>query len=80
MVEWLIMLLLLCWSTFVVFKKVFPQLTQKLFQVFSVQCEKLGWSKLANWLKPKQSIGCAGGCGCAADEEKQTQAQTVKWR
>ncbi|WP_433847400.1 DUF6587 family protein [Acinetobacter proteolyticus] len=83
MFEYLIVAVLVLWSAVVVFKKVFPQTASPAFLALSNQCQRLGWQRLAVWLKPKMAVGCGGGCGCSTDdaESKKTETvQTVKWR
>ncbi|ENU22245.1 hypothetical protein F993_03138 [Acinetobacter proteolyticus] len=83
MFEYLIVAVLVLWSAVVVFKKVFPQTASSAFLALSNQCQRLGWQRLAVWLKPKMAVGCGGGCGCSTDdaESKKTETvQTVKWR
>ncbi|MCH7388594.1 hypothetical protein MMO39_15025 [Acinetobacter modestus] len=83
MFEYLIVAVLVLWSTFVVFKKVFPKTASSLLLILSNLCQRFGWQSLAMWLKPKAVIGCAGGCGCSTDanEPQNKEAiQTVKWR
>lgn len=83
MVELLIIAILVIWSTIVVFKKVFPQTSNKTFTALSTWCSKQGWHTLAKWLKPAMASGCGGNCACPATEEvttKKTEAQAVKWK
>ncbi|WP_374974131.1 DUF6587 family protein [Acinetobacter venetianus] len=84
MFEYLIVAVLVLWSAIVVFKKVFPQTANSAFLGLSNICQQFGWNSVAKWLKPKVTVGCGGGCGCAVDEKndsKTTEAvQTVKWR
>lgn len=83
MFDYLIVAVLVLWSAIVVFKKVFPQTSASVFRVLSTQCQKLGWQRLAAWLKPNQAAGCGGNCGCSTDDapaQKSTPVQTVKWR
>lgn len=81
--EYLIVAVLVLWSAVVVFKKVFPQTASSAFLSLSNLCQRLGWQRLAVWLKPKMAVGCGGGCGCSTDEAENKKAepiQTVKWR
>lgn len=83
MFEYLIVAVLVLWSTIVVFKKVFPQTANSAFGALSNLCQRLGWQRLATWLKPKMAVGCGGSCGCStddADSKKAEPVQTVKWR
>lgn len=83
MFEYSIVAVLVLWSAFVVFKKVFPKTASSLSLILSNLCQRLGWQSLAMWLKPKAVIGCAGGCGCsteANEPKKQETIQAVKWR
>ncbi|ENW78954.1 hypothetical protein F909_03271 [Acinetobacter sp. ANC 3929] len=83
MFEYLIVAVLVLWSAVVVFKKVFPQTSNSAFLSLSNFCQRLGWQRLAGWLKPKMAVGCGGGCGCSTDEaenKKVEPIQTVKWR
>ncbi|WP_436899398.1 DUF6587 family protein [Acinetobacter gyllenbergii] len=83
MFEYLIVAVLVLWSAVVVFKKVFPQTASSAFLSLSNLCQRLGWQRLAAWLKPKMAVGCGGGCGCSTDEaesKKTETVQTVKWR
>lgn len=83
MIEILIVAALVIWSTVVVFKKVFPQTSNSIFQKLSNTCELKGWFTLAKWLKPKMAAGCGGNCACPASEDsdvKKTDIQAVKWK
>ncbi|MFW1840588.1 DUF6587 family protein [Acinetobacter gyllenbergii] len=83
MFEYLIVAVLVLWSAVVVFKKVFPQTANSAFLGLSNLCQRLGWQRLAAWLKPKMAAGCGGNCGCSTDEaetKKPETIQTVKWR
>ena len=84
MFEYLIVAVLVLWSAVVVFKKVFPQTANAAFLALSNLCQRLGWQRLATWLKPKMVVGCAGGCGCSTDanetQNKKEAIQAVKWR
>ncbi|GAA5632647.1 DUF6587 family protein [Acinetobacter vivianii] len=83
MFEYLIVAVLVLWSAVVVFKKVFPQTAGSAFLALSNACQRLGWQRLAGWLKPKMVAGCGGSCGCSTDEaesKKTESVQTVKWR
>ena len=82
MIEYLIIAVLVIWSALVVFKKVFPKTSSATFAALSVFCEQRGWHMLAKWLKPKMSVGCAGGCGCSSDDKpmiKKNEVKPVKW-
>ena len=82
MIEYLIIAVLVIWSAVVVFKKVFPKTSNATFSALSAFCERRGWQALAKWLKPKMSVGCAGGCGCSVDEKpaaKNNEVKPVKW-
>lgn len=83
MFEYLIVAVLVLWSAVVVLKKVFPQTANSIFLGLSNVCQRLGWQRLALWLKPKMVVGCGGGCGCSTDDvetKKSQPIQTVKWR
>ena len=84
MFEYLIVAVLVLWSAFVVFKKVFPKTASSLSLILSNLCQRFGWYRLATWLKPKMVVGCAGGCGCSTDvneaQNKKEAIQAVKWR
>ena len=83
MVEFLIIAALVIWSAIVVFKKVFPQTSNKAFTALSTWCANQGWLTLAKWFKPAMASGCGGNCACPATEEtttKKTEVQTVKWK
>ena len=84
MFEYLIVAVLVLWSAVVVFKKVFPQTANAAFLALSNLCQRLGWQRLATWLKPKMVVGCAGGCGRSTDvnepQNKKEAIQAVKWR
>ena len=84
MFEYLIVAVLVLWSAVVVFKKVFPQTANAAFLALSNLCQRLGWQRLATWLKPKMVVGCSGGCGCSTDvnepQNKKEAIQAVKWR
>ena len=83
MSEYLIIAVLVLWSAIVVFKKVFPQTSNAVFLALSNQCQRLGWQRLASWLKPKMVTGCGGSCGCSSNQTESkasTPVQTVKWR
>ena len=79
-----IVAVLVLWSAFVVFKKVFPKTASSLSLILSNLCQRFGWYRLATWLKPKIVVGCGGGCGCAVDDnnepKKQETIQAIKWR
>lgn len=83
MIEFLIIAALVIWSAIVVFKKVFPQTSNKTFTALSTLCADQGWHTLAKWLKPAMASGCGGHCACPASEEavtKKTEVQPVKWK
>ena len=81
MFESVIVAVLVLWSALVVFKKVFPKTASSSFLALSNLCQRLGWQRLAAWLKPKMQVGCSGGCGCSSDETPKSEPmQTVKWR
>ena len=83
MFEYLIVAVLVLWSAVVVFKKVFPQTANAAFLVLSNLCQRLGWQRLALWIKPNIVTGCGGSCGCAssdADTKPSDAVQAVKWR
>ncbi|AVZ86714.1 hypothetical protein F908_02861 [Acinetobacter sp. NIPH 284] len=84
MFEYSIVAVLVLWSAFVVFKKVFPKTASSLSLILSNLCQRFGWYRLATWLKPKIVVGCGGGCGCAVDDnnepKKQETIQAIKWR
>ena len=84
MFEYSIVAVLVLWSAFVVFKKVFPKTASSLSLILSNLCQRFGWYRLATWLKPKIVVGCGVGCGCAVDDnnepKKQETIQAVKWR
>lgn len=84
MFEYSIVAVLVLWSAFVVFKKVFPKTASSLSLILSNLCQRFGWYRLATWLKPKIVVGCGGGCGCAVDDNneprKQETIQAIKWR
>lgn len=77
MFEYLIISLIMLWSIYIVFKKVFPSSYQKLFSQLADYCQKQGWQSLAKWLRPPMSVGCSGGCGCKASE---APPSLVKWK
>lgn len=78
MIEGLIIAVLVIWSSIVVFKSVMPKTANKTFSHLAMQCEKLGWTGVANYLAPKKSSGCGGGCGCDTPDEKKIQSEAVK--
>ena len=82
MVEILIVAVLVLWSAVVVFKKVFPTTSHKLFLALSNVCAKQGWDSLAKWLKPTMAGGCGGNCACPVNEDasKKPTSQAVKWK
>ena len=84
MFEYSIVAVLVLWSAFVDFKKVFPKTASSLSLILSNLCQRFGWYRLATWLKPKIVVGCGGGCGCAVDDnnepKKQETIQAIKWR
>ena len=83
MIEILIVMALVLWSTVVVFKKVFPNTSRTVFQKLSNFCAKQGWNTLAAWLKPAMASGCGGDCGCSANDNqtpKKAEIQAVKWK
>lgn len=77
MIETLILTLILLWSVYIVFKKVFPNRYTRTMTTLAQFCEKQGWHVLAKCLKPPMSLGCGGGCGCKADD---TASSPVKWK
>lgn len=82
MIEYLIIAVLVIWSALVVFKKVFPKTANATFASLSNFFERQGWHTMAKWLKPKMSVGCAGGCGCSTDDKpiiKSHEVKPVKW-
>ncbi|MDO4224127.1 MAG: hypothetical protein Q4D05_08950 [Acinetobacter sp.] len=79
MIETLIVALVVLWSIYIVFKKVFPSSYNRLFTALADRFAAMGWVKLAQWLRPAGAMGCGGGCGCkASDAPPPTQA--VKWK
>lgn len=83
MVEWIIITALVSWSAFVVFKKVFPKTAYAVFSRAARGCDQRGWPRLAKWLQPAMTAGCAGGCGCSTSDTpsaKKVEVQSVKWR
>lgn len=83
MIEILIVIALVLWSTVVVFKKVFPNTSRTAFQKLSNVCAEQGWNKLAIWLKPAMAAGCGGGCDCPSNDkaaQKKTEIHAVKWK
>ncbi|MFX9684565.1 DUF6587 family protein, partial [Acinetobacter baumannii] len=48
MFDYLIVAVLVLWSAIVVFKKVFPQTSASVFLALSIQCQRLGWQRLAS--------------------------------
>ena len=83
MFDYLIVAILVLWSAVVVFKKVFPRTSRTTFIALSNLCQRLGWQRLATWLKPKMVAGCGGSCGCSTEDESKQKVeavQTVKWR
>jgi hypothetical protein len=47
MFEYLIVAVLVLWSAFVVFKKVFPKTASSLSLILSNLCQRFGWQSLA---------------------------------
>ena len=82
MVEILIVSVLVLWSALVVFKKVFPSTSYKVFFALSNACSKQGWHMLAKRLKPAMAGGCGGNCACPVNDDatKKTVSQAVKWK
>ena len=83
MLEGLIIAVLVLWSTLVVFKKVFPKTSFKLFLSLAQTAEQRGLPRLAKWLKPGMAAGCGGSCDCSQSDQPQQQkpqAQAVKWK
>lgn len=79
MVEKLLIAIIVLWSLYIVFKKVFPSSYSRIFNKLANYCHKHDWQRLAKWLRPPMSVGCGGGCGCKADD-KQNNIQAVKWK
>lgn len=79
MLEYLIVALIVLWSIYIVFKKVFPSSYNRTFNQLANYCQTQGWQGLAKWLRPPMSMGCGGGCGCKADDAP-TQVSSVKWK
>lgn len=84
MIEVLIIIALVLWSTYVVFNKVFPKTAYSVFTACAQKCSQYGWTTLAKWLKPAAVSGCGGSCGCSSAEQptakKQPEVQAVKWK
>ncbi|MCH4246659.1 MAG: hypothetical protein LKF82_02280 [Acinetobacter populi] len=84
MIQYLIIAVLVLWSSVVVFKKVMPNTANKTFLAISSFFKQQGWHGLAKKIAPTQSAGCGGGCGCGKESEvagKQPQEiKTVKWK
>lgn len=83
MIEYLIIAVLVIWSSIFVFKKVLPKSAFAIQQRLSSACEQHGWSVLAKWLKPAMVAGCGGSCGCESKSEASAPKdapQAVKWK
>lgn len=79
MFEYLLITIIVLWSLYIVFKKVFPSSYTRTFTQLANFCQKQGWQTLAQWLRPAMSVGCGGGCGCKS-EDSQNSIQPVKWK
>lgn len=77
MLELIIISIIVLWSVYIVFKKVFPTAYTRTLVALSKFCQKQGWTGLANWLKPPMAMGCGGSCGCKASEPP---SSPVKWK
>ncbi len=77
MFESLIVAVIVLWSVYVVFKKVFPTRYIRTFLALSQFCHQRGYKTLAKWLRPPLVMGCGGGCGCKEDKPSNSP---VKWR
>ena len=83
MIEFLIIAVLVIWSTIFVFKKVFPKSAYSVFSKLAQFCQSQGWTRLAKWIQPAMVSGCGGGCGCSSaetDNPKKVEVQAVKWK
>lgn len=80
MVELLIIAMIVLWSAYIVFKKVFPTSYRNVMQKLAKFCVAKGWQRLAKWLSPPMVMGCGGGCGCKASDGNDAPPQPVKWR
>ena len=83
MIEIAIVVLLVLWSSVVVFKKILPNTANRVMNAWADFAEQRNWQTLEKWLRPKASFGCAGGCGCASDDEpagKVAEVKAVKWK
>ncbi|MFV5509398.1 DUF6587 family protein [Acinetobacter sp. 197] len=83
MIEILIVTALVLWSMLVVFKKVFPNTSNSVFQKLSDVCAAKGWQRLAKWLQPGVAAGCGGNCACPVSEkgsDVKPAQQAVKWK
>ena len=85
MIEYIIVAILVTWSAFIVFKKVFPKTANSVFTALANSFEKQGWHTVANKVRPKGVAGgCGGGCSCSSNDDKPTikrsgEAKPVKW-
>lgn len=77
MLEYVIIGLIMLWSIYIVFKKVFPSSYNRTFNQLANYCQTQGWQGLAKWLRPPMLMGCGGGCGCKADD---APPSPVKWK
>ncbi|GAA5018174.1 hypothetical protein GCM10023206_31500 [Acinetobacter puyangensis] len=84
MIQYLIIAVLLLWSSVVVFKKVMPNTANKTFLAISMFFKQQGWHGLSKRFAPKQSSGCGGGCGCGNESDSASkhsqEIKTVKWK
>ncbi|MBF7690020.1 DUF6587 family protein [Acinetobacter pollinis] len=85
MVETLIVTALVIWSAIYTFKKVFPKSAYKVFNHLANICERQGWHKIANWIRPDMVAGCGGGCDCSSSPSKSKvkvpeTVEAVKWK
>lgn len=85
MIEYLIIAAVVLWSAWFVFHKIMPQTARKVYAALSAYCQKLGWHRLAQWLKPSvTATGCGGSCGCGSESKTPKQhhdtVQSIKWK
>lgn len=85
----LIVLLLVLWSTYVVWRKVLPKTSLKVQQALANQARKHGFVKTSQWLMPNMDQGGCGGCSscgdsaataCSTTEKVEEKAKPVQWR
>jgi hypothetical protein len=85
----LVVLLIVLWSTYVVWRKVLPKTSLKVQQALAQQAHQHGFVKISKWLAPTSNQGGCGGCSscgdsaattCSTTEKVEEKAKPVQWR